>query len=137
MQNRYLRMALPWLAIVAAGVVAAVLRYGFIEPADIAHACEAPGGPGWCPVRMSVVRGFLTYGYGYIAMAGVALALFYPRRWTATLSAALGLFALEMYCYEAGALALLIGCLRLVRLQAAAAPGAQYGDGDQHIHASP
>lgn len=137
MPNRYLRMALPWLAIVAAGVFAVVLRYGFIEPADIAHACEAPGGPGWCPVRMSVVRGFLTYGYGYIAVAGVALALFYPRRWTAALSAALGLFALEMYCYEAGALALLIGCLRLVRLQSTTPPGTQDRRGHEQVQTGP
>lgn len=137
MQNRYLRTALPWLAILAAGVLGVVLRYGFIEPADIAHACEGPGGPGWCPVRMSVVQGFLTYGYGYIAVAGVALALFHPRRWTAALAAALGLFALEMYCYEAGAFALLIGCLRLVRLQSATAPRPEHGRGNGQVQASP
>jgi hypothetical protein len=137
MPDRYLRLALPWLAILAAGVLAVVLRYGVIEPADLAHACEGPGGPGWCPVRMSVVQGFLTYGYGYIAVAGVALALFHPRRWTAALAAALGLFALQLYCYEAGAFALLVGCLRLVRLQANPAPGAEHRGGDRQVQASP
>jgi hypothetical protein len=35
----------------------------------------------------------------------------------AWLAAALGMFAVIMYCYYAGAVALLIGCLRLLRLQ--------------------
>jgi hypothetical protein len=39
------------------------------------------------------------------------------NRFIAWLAAALGLFAVIIYCYYAGALALLIGCLRFVRLQ--------------------
>jgi hypothetical protein len=33
------------------------------------------------------------------------------------LAASLGVIALQLYCYEGGALALLIGALRLVRVQ--------------------
>jgi hypothetical protein len=133
----FLRIAAPWLAILAVGAIAALLRYYVIEPANLAEACEGPGGPNWCPVRMGVVHGFLTYGYGYVALAAVALALFVPRRWTAALAGALGLFALQLYCFEAGAFALLVGSLRLARLQANQEPGAPDDQGDREIQASP
>ncbi len=59
--------------------------------------------------------------YGWVAVATAVLALVWNQSIAAWLAAALGLFALELYCFEPGALALLIGCLRLVRLQASAA----------------
>jgi len=42
----------------------------------------------------------------------------------AWLAAALGALALQLYNYEPGALALLLGCLRLLHLQGAANPPA-------------
>jgi len=116
MMSRW-RIALPWLLILLAAFGAAWIRYGFIEPASLAHACEGAAVPGWCPVRNTLVQGFLGYGYGYAALAAALLALVWRHPFAGTLAAALGLVALELYCYEAGALALLIGALRLVRVQ--------------------
>ncbi|URX63431.1 hypothetical protein KR767_05000 [Luteibacter anthropi] len=112
-----LRAALPWVAILIVAIGAAVLRYGFIEPSDAAHACEGKAGPWWCGVRELIVQGFLTYAYGYAAIVVALLALFWRGVGTAVLAACLGVIALQLYCYEGGALALLIGALRLVRVQ--------------------
>lgn len=111
------RTALPWLIIVAAAIAASVLRYGFIEPSDAAHACDGQTGPWWCGLRNLIVQGFLTYTYGYLAIVAALVALFVRSTWLAVLTASLGVLALQLYCYEGGALALLVGTLRLVRVQ--------------------
>jgi hypothetical protein len=112
-----LRAALPWAVIVLVALAAAWLRYGFIEPSDIAHACDSANGPWWCGTRMLVVQGFLSYGYGYAAVLMALVALFWRNTAAAVLAASFGVIALQLYCYEGGALALLIGALRLARLQ--------------------
>jgi hypothetical protein len=116
------RKALPWLLLIAVGLLAAVLRYGLVEPSAIVQLCESGKGPAWCNVRQWVVLGFLGNGYGIAALIAAALSLIWKHPWAAWLAAALGAFALEMYCFEAGALALLIGCLRLLRIQAQLLP---------------
>jgi hypothetical protein len=98
-------------------VAAAWLRYGFVEPSDMAHACDGVGGPWWCGTRTLVVEGFLSYGYGYAAVLMALVALFWRNTAAAVLAASFGVIALQLYCYEGGALALLIGALRLVRVQ--------------------
>ena len=65
------------------------------------------------------------------------LALLRQRPWLAWLAAALGVFALELYCFEARALVLLLGCLRLLRLQARAAPIEQHRQRQQQIQSQP
>ena len=112
-----LRAALPWAIIVLVAMAAAWLRYGFIEPSDMAHACDGAGGPWWCGMRTLVVEGFLSYGYGYAAVLMALVALFWRNTAAAVLAASFGVIALQLYCYEGGALALLIGALRLVRVQ--------------------
>lgn len=112
-----LRAALPWVVIVLVALAATVLRYGFIEPADAAHACDGADGPWWCTTRNLIVQGFLTYTYGYAAVLMALVALFSRSTVSAVLAASLGVIALQLYCYEGGALALLIGALRLVRVQ--------------------
>lgn len=112
-----LRATLPWAVIVLVALAAAWLRYGFIEPSDMAHACEGTNGPWWCGTRMLVVQGFLSYGYGYAAVLMALVALFWRNTAAAVLAASLGVIALQLYCYEGGAFALLIGALRLARLQ--------------------
>ena len=111
------RTALPWAVIVAVAAVATLTRYAFIEPPLMAHACEAQGGPWWCGLREAVVQGFLDNGYGYAALLAALLAVFWRRTFAAVLAVCLGAIALQLYCYEAGALAVLIGTLRLVRVQ--------------------
>lgn len=112
-----LRVALPWAIVILVAIAVTWLRYGFIEPSDAAHACDGTTGPWWCGVRDTIVQGFLTYGYGYAAVLAAALAVVWRNTFTAVLAASLGVVALQLYCYEGGALALLIGALRLVRLQ--------------------
>jgi hypothetical protein len=112
-----LRAALPWAIIVLVALAAAWLRYGFIEPSDMAHACDSANGPWWCGTRTFVVQGFLSYGYGYAAVLMALVALFWRNTSAAVIAASLGVIALQLYCYEGGALALLIGALRLARVQ--------------------
>jgi hypothetical protein len=131
------RVALPWLLILFAALGAAWIRYGFIEPADLAHVCEGTAVPAWCPVRNTLVQGFLDYVYGYAALAAALLALVWRHPLTAALAAALGLVALQLYCFEAGALALLIGALRLARIQHGATPADEDGDGDTQVQPGP
>lgn len=112
-----LRHALPWAVIVLVALAATWLRYGFIEPSDAAHACDGSSVPWWCGTRTLIVQGFLTYAYGYAAVVLALVALFWRSAFAAVLAASMGVIALQLYCYEGGALALLIGSLRLVRVQ--------------------
>jgi hypothetical protein len=116
------RQALPWLLLIAVGLIAIALRYELIEPSTIVQLCDGGQGPGWCRFRHALVQGFLGNGYGIAALVAAALSLIWKQPWAAWLAAALGVFALELYCFEAGALALLIGCLRLLRIQAQLLP---------------
>jgi len=112
------RKAIPWLLLIVVAVLSAALRYGLVEPSAVVQLCESGTGPWWCSVRQWIVLGFLGNGYGIASLIAAALSLAWKQPWAAWLAAALGVFALEMYCFEAGALALLIGCLRLLRIQA-------------------
>ena len=119
MSARWLRTLTPWLLPVLAGLVAAWLRYGLIEPPAMAQLCTAAQAPAWCALRQALVRGFLHDVYGVIALVAAVLALLRRSRALAWLAAALGAVALQLYNYEPGALALLVGCLRLVHSQGA------------------
>ena len=112
-----------WLLLAGTGLLAAALRYGLIEPAALAQRCEDTSAPAWCWLRTLAVQAFLSYAYGYAALASAAVALCWQCSVTAWLTAALGLVALIMYCPEAGALSLLVGCLLLVRSQSQTAHG--------------
>lgn len=137
--KRFAPFALPWLLIVVIGLLAAWLRYGFIEPPALGHVCDDGNAPSWCWARQWVVIGFNTYGYGIAAIIAAALAMLAKKSWLAALAAALGLFALILYCYYAGAIALLVACLRLVRLQAnsMATPGHPNRHGNREIQTQP
>lgn len=124
MSIRRWQLALPWLLLLLVGLGAAWLRYGLIESSAIGQQCSVGGAPWWCLWRQTLVLGFLRNSYGIAALVVTALALVWPRTWLAWLAAALGVFALELYCFQSGALAMLIGCLRLLRTQA-------------HLHAAP
>ncbi|HEY0199104.1 MAG TPA: hypothetical protein VGC19_11310 [Rhodanobacter sp.] len=132
------RLALPWLALLAFWLAVAWLRYGFIGSPEVAQLCDAGQPPAWCGVRHVLVLGFLYYIYGVAALAAAAFALFGKRMWLAWLAAALGALSLVLFCFEAGALALLIGCLRLLRLQQAArAPVEPYRQRDRQVQTQP
>jgi len=128
----------PWLALLLVALLAAWLRYGVIEPAAMAQQCGGDHAPWWCRWRQWLVLGFLNGIYGIAALAATALALLWKRTRLAWLAAALGGVALQLYCFESGALALLLGCLRLLHLQAArAVPVKQHRHGQQQIHSQP
>jgi hypothetical protein len=119
--------ALPWLLLLAFGFVAAGLRFHLIESTAIADLCGSGQYSPWCSTRQLLILGFQHHAYdvsvyGIAALMAAALALWSKHVWIAWLAAVLGVFALQLYCFEPGALALLIGCLRLLRLQAQALP---------------
>ena len=133
---------LAWGGLVATGLLAAWLRYGLIEPAEVARQCAATTtAPVWCDVRQWLVQRFLDDSYGIAALAMTALALLWRRGATAWCAAALGFVALQLYCFQAGAMALLVGCLLLVRQRsdtvAAAPPGQQQRSGEHQVHPQP
>lgn len=131
------RRAWPWLALLLVALLATWLRYGVVESSAIGQLCSADG-PWWCRWRQALVLGFLHDVYGNAALAATALALLRRHAWLAWLAAALGILALQLYCFESGALALLAGCLRLLRLQAPrAVPLDQHRQGQQQVHPQP
>lgn len=125
MSRPILRTALPWLGIGMIGALAAWLRYGLIESPAMALACDAASAPWWCAARQALVLGFLHDVYGIAALLAAACALVVRGAPAAWLAAALGLFALELYGFQSGALALLLGSLCLLRAQARRQPAAQ------------
>lgn len=137
MKSAWWRQALPWVLLLLVALATAWLRYGLIESSTIGQQCGASHAPLWCSGRQWLVLGFLHNVYGVAALIAAALALLWRRPGLAWLAAALGVFALELYCFEAGALALLIGCLRLLRLQARAAPVEQHRQRQHQIQSQP
>lgn len=139
MKTRSWQRALPWLLLLAVALGAAWLRYGLIEPSDMGQRCGGIDNPMWCAWRQLLVLGFLHNVYGIAALLATALALLWKRPWTAWLAAAFGVFALVLYCFQCGALALLIGCLCLLRRQALprAEPVAQNRPDQRQIQSQP
>jgi hypothetical protein len=133
------RLATPWLLLLAVALGATWLRYGLIESSAIGQQCGGSLGPWWCSWRQMLVLGFLHNVYGIAALLAALLAWWRKQLELAWLAAALGVLALELYCVEAGALAMLLGSLRLLRLQARArvAPVDQYRHGEQQVHSHP
>lgn len=131
--------ALAWVTLLAVAGLAALLRYRFIEPPSLAAYCVASGtaAPMWCSLRQWVVQGFLLDVYGIAAVAAAAMALVWTRRWSAWLAAALGALAMQLYCYETGALALLVGVLLLMRSGDATRPRHPGRGGEQDIQTQP
>lgn len=138
--RRFFPIALPWFLLLIFGLFAAWLRYGFIEPPELAHLCDDANGPAWCGVRTAIVLGFNSYGFGIAAIVVTALSLIWKKPWLAWLATALGVLAVILYCYYPGAIALLIGSLRLVRLQTNSmmmTPGHPDRHGNRQIQTQP
>jgi hypothetical protein len=139
--KRTILALLPWLMLAVIGLASAWLRYRFIEPAALAHMCDAGNAhiPASCGFRHAVVIGFNTYSFGIAALVVTAVGLVSKNRFIAWLAAALGLFAVIIYCYYAGAVALLIGCLRFLRLQVNGmpAPVNPYRHRDRNVQTQP
>jgi hypothetical protein len=137
MKSTRWRWAGLWVLLLAVALGTAWLRYGLIESHAIGQQCEAVNAPTWCGGRQWLIVGFLYHGYGVAALLAAALSLLSQRPWLAWLAAALGVFAFELYDFEIGAVALLIGCLRLLRLQAGVAPVEPHRQRQQQVQSQP
>lgn len=148
--KRAVQLSLPWLALILIGAIAYALRYGLVESVDVAHLCDTARSL-TCDARHAAVMGFVlaplritaTYSYqmgiyGWVALLAAVVALSWKKPFTAWLSAATGLIAVVLYCFAPGAFALLVGCLRLVRLQSAGTtPLDHHGASGREIHGQP
>lgn len=137
MKARVWQLLWPWLAVLMVGLLAAWLRYGLVESSAMGQRCSGLSVPAWCRGRQWLVVGFLSNAYGIAALLAAFMAMLSQRVALAWLATALGLFALQMYCFESGALALLIGSLRLLRLLARTVPAGEYRQGQGKIQAQP
>lgn len=143
--KRTLSLVLPWSLMATFGALAYLLRYGLVESTEVAHLCEtAQALP--CTLRHLTVLGFITgniFGwpigiFGWVALAATAAAMAWKKPAWAWLAATTGLVAVVLYCFVPGALALLVGCLRLVRWQAdGAMPGHKHGRAQAQVHGQP
>lgn len=107
---------LVWGTVAAVGLLAAAARYLLVEPAAMAHLCDAGSESGWCGVRRAVIASFSGYGLGYAALGVGVMAVALRRLGMAWLGAALGLAGLILYCFEASAVGFLLGALVLARV---------------------
>ena len=112
---RVLRPTWPWLAALAAGLIAAWLRYRLVEPAALAQACAAGASGLRCALRAATVAAFHSHGLTMVCAVLAALALITRRRSAAILALTAGAVGLVLYSFEAGAAALLVGALELAR----------------------
>ncbi|MDE2178216.1 MAG: hypothetical protein KGJ50_07900 [Xanthomonadaceae bacterium] len=115
---RRFHRALPWVVALAAGLIAAWLRYRLVEPAALAQACAAcAAGAGGvrCALRAATVVAFHSHGLTMVCGALAAMALIARERRIAALTLAAGAAGLVLYSFEAGAAAVLAGALVLAR----------------------
>lgn len=117
------RRSVPWLVAALLCLAAILIRQFLIQPADIAHRCDAPtltlftAGPWWCSARSAAI---MTYAWGGLKDTALALSLLvlvWRRGWLAAVTLAVGLVGIVWYTYESGAIAITIGALVLARRQ--------------------
>ncbi len=111
-----LHQLLPWAVAIVACALAVLARTFFIQPAALAHACEARMA-WWCVLRLWIIYTYAWHTIGQVAVLLVIAALFVRHVWLAAAALAVGLCALVLYCYEPGAFAALSGALILLRRQ--------------------
>lgn len=108
----------PWLLLLGCVALAAWLRLGLIEQPPLAHACLQAGGQDTlCTVRDATIWLFMTPTLTVATVAALVLMLLWRHPLAAGLSAALGIFALTLYCVYPGVIAVVLGVLRLARCQ--------------------
>jgi len=116
-----LRRAFGWAIVPLIGFALAFwLRYGVIQPEAIGLLCAEPGAPGWCRPREWLILGQYYEVWGWVAVAGAAVALAVtlpPALLRAALAIALlfSTLALVLYNTTLGALALVLTLLALLR----------------------
>lgn len=111
------RHSLPWLLVAGVIVLAAWLRFDWIQNAPVAQHCLAGGGGLGCALRASAVAVFTGRWLAAAAVAGAVTTLLWRHPAPATLAAMVGGIALVLYTAELGAFTLLVGLLRLAGAQ--------------------
>lgn len=114
--------------------LAALARYGWIEPAAAAQWCNAADSSLTCRLRDALIAVFLREGFGWAALIVALLALVTRRAGLALAGACLGVVGLVLYSYEPAAVASLLSALVLARRMVGRAqrPGQQHAAGEQH-----
>jgi hypothetical protein len=112
---RRFHRTLPWVVALAAGLIAAWLRYRLVEPAALALACASGTGGLRCALRAATIVAFHSHGLTLVCGALAALALIARERRIAALTLTAGAAGLVLYSFEAGAAAVLAGALVLAR----------------------
>ena len=116
-----LRRALAWATVPLIGFLLAFwLRYGVIQPEATGLLCAQTDAPGWCRPREWLILGQYYEVWGWVAIAGAAIALVVtlpPALLRIVLGIALLFSALALVLYNTtlGALALVLTLLALLR----------------------
>lgn len=113
-----LRHVATWVLLAAAIGLVLWIRTDWIEPAAVAQHCLAGAATLGCHARSWAVIAFTSGGVAGAAIASAALALVWRHPAPAVLAVLCGGIAMVLYRAEPGAAALLVGVLRLARVQA-------------------
>jgi hypothetical protein len=108
---------------IAFGALAMAARYLLIQPPELSHRCDLGDAPAWCSVRLAIIMSYAWYSLGYLALGASIAALVWRNRPVATFTLCSGAAAIVLYCYEPGALALVVGALVLARSVSPREPG--------------
>ncbi len=109
------KLLVPLSLTVIVGALAMAARYLLIQPAEIAHACDASSATWLCSLRMAVILSYARYELGYLALVASLAAIVWRNRVTSTSALVIGCAAIVLYCYEPGAVAMVVGALVLAR----------------------
>lgn len=128
-----LRLVHVLAALGAAFGLAALARYGWIEPAAAAQWCNAADPSLACRLRDVLIAIFLREGFGWAALVVALLALVTRRAGLALAGACLGAVGLVLYSFEPAAVASLLSALVLARSMVGRAQrsGQQHAGGEQ------
>lgn len=115
------RRALAWAAILLFGLAAGLwLRYGVIQPEDMGILCGQADAPGWCTPRQWLIVAQTWFVWGWVALAGGAIALVIPLpalllRLVLAVAIWFSALALILYNTTLGAVGLVLTLLALLR----------------------
>lgn len=102
--------------VAAACVVAAILRFGLVEPDDLGLRCRATA-LWWCDLRLLIVRAFLHGVFGFSSIALAAVAAWRRSTLAAHLALATGSMGMVLYDFTGSGVGVLGGVMVLAGLQ--------------------
>lgn len=107
------------IGLCALGVLALALavRFGFVEPPELAWLCQEEGSlPWWCPLREGAVA-VLRFGvFGILSVAAGLVAILGGGRAVTGVAIVAGAAGLVLYGAGPAALGVVLGALRAIRL---------------------